>query len=115
LIEALVALAIVAAVLSSIGALIATTVRATWVIQGKLDRTAATGTVLAALPDRDQIVPGTLSGEVDGHRWRLEVSTFPSSTVASRWIPQTVLVTVQSPTAGALTVSTVRLRRKDEP
>jgi hypothetical protein len=119
LIEALVALAIVATTLSSIGALIATTVRATHAIQSRLDRAAATRMVLAALPERDQIAPGTLTGEIDGHRWRLDISALPNSNIApperSLWIPQAVLLTIQSRTAGAITISTVRLKRRGEP
>ena len=117
LIESLVALAIVAIALSSIGALIASTIRTTRAIEGKLDRLAATRTVLGALPDRDQIAPGAFSGDVAGHNWRLDVSAFASKDIALQpsapWVTQLVVVTVQSPTAGAMQISTVRLRRRD--
>ena len=69
LIEALVALAIVAASLASIGALIATTARGTRSIEQRLLRLEAARVALTALPDRDQLAPGGVSGELDGHRW----------------------------------------------
>jgi prepilin-type N-terminal cleavage/methylation domain-containing protein len=119
LIEALVALSIVAVALSSIGALIASTVRVTRAVQGRVDRAAAIRTLMTALPDRDQIVPGILSGDIDGHHWGLEVSAFANNDLAPQaraaWIPQTIVLTVQSPTAGTININTVRLRRRDEP
>ena len=114
LIEALVALAIVASSLASVGALIATTVRGTRSIEQHLARLEAARAVMAALPDRDQLALGSLSGELDAHRWRIEVS--PSLDLAldlrQPWLPQTVVVMVQSPGGGVIELTTVRLRRR---
>ena len=63
LIEALVALAIVAVVLSSIGAVIATTVKGTRSIDQRLALTGAAETLLAELPARGLLKPGRQSGE----------------------------------------------------
>ena len=63
LIEALVALAIVAAVLGSIGTVIATTVKATRAIDQRLALAGAAETLLAALPARNLLKPGRQSGE----------------------------------------------------
>jgi general secretion pathway protein I len=116
LIEVLVALAIVAISLSSIGALIATTVRGTRSIERYLNQFGTARAVIAALPDRDQLVLGNFSGELAGHRWRVDVSPFVDTEFGSRqptpWVPQTVVVTVQSPTGRALYINTVRLRRR---
>ncbi len=87
LIEALVALAIVAVVLSSIAAVIAT------MREGHaLDRpsawrlTGAAETLLAELPSRNLLKPGRQSGELAGHRWRIDVS--PMNAAAARDAPQ---------------------------
>ena len=114
LIEALVALAIVAASLASIGALIATTARGTRSIEQRLFRLEAARAALTALPDRDQLAPGGVSGELDGHRWRLEMAPFVDGALDPReiWLPQTVVIAVQSPGGGVLEIPTVRLHRR---
>jgi general secretion pathway protein I len=116
LVEVLVALAIVAIALSSIGALIATTVRGTRSIEQYLNQLGSARAVIAALPDRDQLVLGNFSGELAGHRWRVDVSPFIDTEFESRqptpWVPRTVVVTVQSPTGRTLYINTVRLQRR---
>src|SRR5947209_4454352 len=96
LIEAVIALAIVAVSLSSIGALIAITVRGTRSIEQHLVRVETIRAIAAALPDRDKLVQGVSSGEFADHLWRLEVSPFlASNTEASAqipWIPQLVIL-----------------------
>ncbi len=74
LIEALVALAIVAAVLGTIGSVIATTVKGTRSIDQRLALSGTAETLLAALPVRSLLKPGRQSGETAGHRWRIDVS-----------------------------------------
>jgi general secretion pathway protein I len=115
LIEALVALAIVAASLSSIGALIATTVRGGRSIERHLGQLETARAIATALPDRDKLVPGNFSGETAGQRWRVDVSPFNAANLSVRqptWDPQAVVVTVQSPSGGVLQINTVRLRRR---
>jgi general secretion pathway protein I len=115
LIEALIALAIVATSLSSIGALIATTVRGTRSIERHLTQLETARVIMTALPDRDQLVPGNFSGETAGHRWRVDVAPFNAANLSVRqpaWEPQAVVVTVQSPSGGVLQINTVRLRRR---
>ena len=114
LIEALVALAIVAAVLSSIGAVIATSAKATRSIEQRLALTGTAETLLAALPTRDQLKPGRQSGESAGHRWRIEVSPMrtpePSpAPQARRFVPLAVEMRLQMPGGPAMQVTTVRL------
>jgi general secretion pathway protein I len=119
LIESLVALSIVAIALSSIGALIASSIKGTRAIEGKLERLAVARSVLGALPDRNQLVIGTRSGEMAQHHWRFDITAFASNDIVLQqrgdWIPELVSVTVQSPTAGTMLINTVRLRRKDVP
>ena len=116
LIEVLIALAIVAVSLSSIGALIATTIRGTRSIEGHLTRLETARAIATALPDRDQLVPGNFSGEIADHRWRVDVSPFEAADFGQRpaapWVPQIVVVTVLSPTGAPMQISTVRLHRR---
>ena len=115
LIEALVALAIVATSLSSIGALIATTVRGSRSIERHLAELESARAIATALPDRDQLVPGSFSGETAGHRWRVGVSPFSAANLSVRqpaWEPEAVVVTVQSPSGGVLQINTVRLHQR---
>jgi general secretion pathway protein I len=113
LIEALVALAIVAAVLASIGTVIATTVKGTRSIDQRLALIGAAETLLAALPARNLLKPGSQSGELAGHRWRIEIAPL---NMAVREVPQTspfvplaVILRLQAPSGPAIQVTTVRL------
>jgi general secretion pathway protein I len=115
LIEVLVALAIVAVSLSSIGALIATTVRGTRLMEERWTRLEIARAIATALPDRDQLVPGNMSGELSGHPWRIDVSPFIANVAPppfTPWVPQTVVVTVRSPAGATMQLGTVRLHRR---
>jgi general secretion pathway protein I len=111
LIEALVALAIIAAVLSSIGAVIATTVKGTRSIDQRLALAGAAETLLAALPARGLLKPGRQSGELAGHRWRIDVAPLNVVEVppASPFIPLAINMRMQAPGGPAIQVTTVRL------
>jgi general secretion pathway protein I len=111
LIEALVALAIIAAVLSSIGAVIGTTVKGTRSIDQRLALSGAAETVLAALPARNALKPGRQSGELAGHRWRLDVAPLNAAadTAQGRFVPLAVNMRMQAPGGPAIQVTTVRL------
>ena len=114
LIEALVALAIVAAVLSSIGAVIATTVKGTRSIDQRLALAGAAETLLAALPARNLLKPGRQSGELAGHRWRIDVSPMNAAVTSDapqtqRFVPLTVNMRLQAPGGPAMQITTVRL------
>jgi general secretion pathway protein I len=114
LIEALVALAIVAAVLGSIGAVIATTVKGTRGIDQRLALSGTAETLVAALPARSLLKPGRQSGELAGHRWRIDVSPM-NVTVANdapqtgRFVPLAVTMRLQAPGGPAMQVTTIRL------
>ena len=114
LIEALVALAIIAAVLSSIGAVIATTVKGTRSIDQRLALAGTAETLLAALPARDLLKPGRQSGELAGHRWRIDVAPMnvPDTSDAPptrRFVPLAVNMRMQAPGGPAIQITTVRL------
>ena len=114
LIEALVALAIVAAVLSSIGAVIATTVKGTRSIDQRLALTGAAESLLAALPARNLLKPGRQTGEIAGHRWRIDVSPMDAADAGDapqnpRFIALAVNMRLQAPDGPAIQLTTVRL------
>lgn len=114
LIEALVALAIVAAVLGSIGAVIATTVKGTRGIDQRLELSGTAETLVAALPARALLKPGRQSGELAGHRWRIDVSPMNIAVAndapqTGRFVPLAVTMRLQSPGGPAMQVTTVRL------
>ena len=114
LIEVLVALAIVAAVLSSIGAVIATSVKGTRSIDQRLALTGAAETLLAELPARNLLKPGRQSGELAGHRWRIDVSPMDTSAADDapqnpRFTPLAVTMRLQAPDGPAIQLTTVRL------
>ena len=116
LIEVLVALAVVAISLAAIGSLIAVTTRGARAVGLHLTLIETARSIITGLPDRDQLEFGNLSGESAGHRWRLDVLPFYADFVDPQaptvWMPQTVVVRVQSPSGKVLQVNTVRLRRK---
>jgi general secretion pathway protein I len=115
LVEVLVALAIVALSLASIGTLIATVTRATRSVEDRWTRLEVARTLTTGLPERDRLTTGNFAGELTGHRWRIEVSPYPVSAAitlparASKWIPQTVALTVMSPSGATVHFDTVRL------
>ena len=114
LIEALVALAIVAAVLGSIGTVIATTVKGTRGIDQRLALSGTAETILAALPARPLLKPGRQSGETAGHRWRIDVSLMNIAVASDapqtgRFVPLAVTMRIQTPGGPAMQVTTVRL------
>lgn len=114
LIEALVALSIIAVVIASIGELIASSARGVRSIDRHLTRLETTRAVMTALPDRDQLVPGDLSGMIANYRWRVDVLPFatqPAAQSSTRWMPKAVTVTVQSPNGPAMQISTIRLQQ----
>jgi general secretion pathway protein I len=116
LIEVLVALALVAIVITAIGAVVTTSSRGTRSLEQHLALVETTRIVAATLPKSEQIGLDGLSGEILGHRWRVGISPFVGSginqVVGSPWIPQTVVVRVRSPSGAVYGFETVRLRRR---
>jgi general secretion pathway protein I len=113
LIEALVALAIIAAVLTAIGMVIGTTVRGTRSITQRLELTGAAATLLAQLPPRNLLKPGTQYGELAGHRWRIDVAPLnvavQEATPTSHFVALAISLRMQAPRGPAFQVTTVRL------
>ena len=113
LIEALVALAIIAAVLGSIGAVIGTSVQGIRTIDQRLALSGAAETVLAGLPARGALQLGRQSGVLAGHRWLLDVAPInmppEDNAPPSRFVPLAVNMRMQGPGGAQIQVTTVRL------
>jgi general secretion pathway protein I len=118
LIEALVALAVVAVSLAAIGSLMAANTRAAESIDRHLGLIETARAVETGLPDRATLVPGSLTGTIADHSWRVDVQPFRGAMVDPRlvtpWIPQAVLITVRSPTGPSIQIETVRLRHRTD-
>jgi general secretion pathway protein I len=118
MIEALVALAVIAISLSAIGSLVAANVRGTVAVDQRLSLVETARSVLVALPDRGQPAPGDSRGELAGNRWRIEVLPFTADFVdPSRpgpWVPRAVVIRMQSPNGELLRLDTVRLQRPQD-
>ena len=116
LIEVLVALSIVGVALSSIGALMASAARGNRSIEAHLTILETARSVMAALPDRDQLRPDNALGAIAHQRWRIDVSPYPvgnsSTQTKGSWIPQSVVVSVRSPTGVEIELRTIRLRQR---
>lgn len=116
LIEVLVALAIVAVSLSSIGMLIAATVRGTRSIDSHLALLETSRAIEAALPDRDQLALGSFSGQRAQQRWRIDVLPFSGvirdPPQGSNWEPFVVVLQVRSPAGPVMQIPTIRLHQR---
>ena len=115
LIEVVVTLAVIAAILLSVGSLVSVAVRGTHALDDHLVLVETARAIEAGLPDRDNLSVGTLSGERDGQLWRVDVQPFPGALNAqakTAWVPMTASITVQTPDGTRFSVTTVRLGRK---
>ena len=117
LIEALVALSIVAVVLAPIGALIASSARGSLSMEAHLTRLETARSIMTALPPRDQLAPGAVSGQIANHLWRFDVLPFAAQHLGPpghvQWIPQSVVVTVKAPSGASMEINTIRLQRRN--
>lgn len=118
LVELLIALAVVAVLLAAIGSVVASSARAARSLDGRLALVQTARALSAGLPEREKLALGNSFGQLAAHRWRLDVQPFIANFVDPRrpgpWIPQTVLLTVQSPTGQTTQLQTVRLRRAEQ-
>ena len=123
LVEVLIALAIVALMLTSIGGLIATTVRGARSIDQRMALIGSARTLWAGLPSRALLQPGTQRGAISDVRWQLNVAEFPATSVqrfgdpidrkaSHRWVPVAISMIVQGRGGRTLQLSTVRLQKR---
>lgn len=113
MVEAVVALAVVAIVLASIGSLYASTATGARTLEQHVALVDVARLIETEIP-RD-IPPGGLAGEMLGHRWQVRTAPYFDGGPAmpgSPWIPQRVLLRVQAPSGAALEVESVTLRKR---
>lgn len=112
LIEALVALAIIVAVLGTIGSVIATTAKGTRSIDQRLALAGTAERLLADLPPRALLKPGRQSGELSGTRWRVDIAPMNvagEDPAANRFVPMAVNLRLQRSDGAAIQITTVKL------
>ena len=133
MIEVLVAIAVLAVVLGAIGAVVGNTVRTIRSVDRRLPLLETAQSLIAALPARDALQPGTQTGTSGDFRWRIDAvllnSTVPDnaaaalSTAATRaspaaaagaspkvnWVPLAITVRVQGSEGPPVRLDTVRL------
>jgi general secretion pathway protein I len=117
IIEVLVALALVAVVIVSIGSLMATNMRGVRSVEQHVTLMQVARTVMtASIPPRAELRPGTSSGEIDGYRWTVDVSPLGGEWMADgadvTWLPELVRIRVRSPTGAMSDIRTVRLMQR---
>jgi len=114
LIEALVALAVIAVSLTAIGSVVAANVRGSIAVDQRLSLLETARSIIAGLPERAKLTLGDSSGELGGNRWRLDVLPFTADFVnfsrPTPWVPRALVIRVQSPDGEILRVDTVRLQ-----
>ena len=119
LVEVLVALAITAVSLTAIGSLMATSVRGTRSMADHLALAETARAIEAGLPDRAELKVGSFGGIRGPYRWRVDVlpyhPRFIDMTSPSPWVPQAVVITVQSPDGPVLRLNSIRLARGTAP
>ena len=119
LVEALAALAVMAVSVAAIGALSNASMRSSLHVERHLAEIETARKIIAGLPPRQGLADGTLTGVLDGHRWRIDAAPFPNALLApnvpSKWQPQLIAVRVLAPTGGVVEIDTTRLRRRATP
>jgi general secretion pathway protein I len=114
LVEALVALTLVATGLAAIGTLIGTSFRGTRALEQHSILMETARDIAASLPRHAEITGGGLSGETFGYRWRVNTRPYLPDTIApakdSPWVPHIVRIHVQAPDGAAFDLDTIRLQ-----
>jgi general secretion pathway protein I len=115
-IEVLIALAVVAVAIVAIGSVMSTNVRGVRALEQHVTLMQTARSVMTTdVPPRAELGTGVLSGQVNDHRWKIDVGPLgedwavPGSEVA--WIPALVRIQVRSPSGAVSDLKTVRLMR----
>ena len=125
LIEVLVAIAVLAVVLGAIGAVVGNTVRAIRSVDRRLPLLETAQSLIASLPTRNALQPGTQSGTSGEFRWRIDAvllnRNVPDNAAAAlssaatsappkiNWMPLAITVRVQGSEGPPVRLDTVRL------
>lgn len=115
IIEALVALAVVAASLAAIGSVIAVSARGRHALEQHVALVQTARLIATGMPKRNELSADGFAGELAGHRWRIDVEPFAAGGSSAgqqvTWVPYAIIIKVRSPSGAFLELDTVRLRR----
>jgi general secretion pathway protein I len=113
LVEALAALAVLAAGLAAIGALSSTSLRASLDAERHLAHVSAAQKILAGLPARNALPFGRLTGVLDNYAWRIDSNALATTDPqrSAEWTPEGIALLVRSPSGSIMEIDTIRLRR----
>lgn len=115
LLEALVALAVMAAGLAAIGRLGYSSLAAVRRAEIRLALTSAARAAMTALPDRQSMRDGETTGAIFDDKWRLNAArytgVYPDGPVKPAWTPQALKLSVIDAQGNVLFIETVRLRK----
>jgi general secretion pathway protein I len=128
LIEVLIAIALLAVVLGAVGELVGTTMKGIRSVDQRLPLLETAQSLLASLPDRAALKPGSQSGVTGGLQWRIDVvpiavtspaAAQPAATTVigapqappppPKWQPYEITVRVQGDNGPPVSLDTVRL------
>ena len=113
LIEVLVAISVLAVVLGAIGAVVGNTVRTIRSVERRLPLLETAQSLIASLPAREALQPGTQSGTSGEFRWRIDAvllnRNVPDDAKAAKWMPLAITVRVQGNEGPPVRLDTVRL------
>jgi len=119
LIEALVALAVLATGVAAICQLGFSTLAAARHTETRLALTGVARKAYAALPERRALGDGAIAGKIDGASWRMVSTPFPFASPGAppspTWTPQAVRLIVAGPSGGQIVIDTIRLRPAGAP
>ena len=126
LVEALAALAIMAAGLAAIAELAGGNLYAGYRTERHIAQIAVAREIVTGMPSRDALPFGVLTGSLHDHQWRIDAKpvsvAFPTGQSAGRsagqsagqsasWTPQGIVLLVKSPTGAMIEIDTIRLRK----
>ena len=116
IIEVLVAIAVVAVVLSAIGAVVSGTTRGVRSLEQHVVLMETVRSVTAGLRSREPLAENARSGQMYGNRWQVGMAPMADGPMLpdarSPWTPMMMTFRVQTPSGAAVEVKTVRLLRR---
>lgn len=119
ILEVLIALAVVAVSIVAIGSVMSTNARGVRVLENHVALMQTAQTVLAtAIPPRQQLVPGSRSGQLHDFRWQVDVGPvggdWDPGDADVAWIPELVTIRVRSASGATVDLKTVRLMHRPQ-
>jgi general secretion pathway protein I len=116
MIEVLIALAVVAIAIVAIGHVMSTNARGVRALENHVALVQTAQTVFAtAIPQREELAPGSLAGQIRDYRWQVDIGPVGGGWVVENaeiaWIPELVKIRVRSPSGAEVDLETVRLMR----